>query len=61
MDGPCPTCGDEEVDLDIPSSPLPFSTPLLMDCGGVDGCLEGCLADGFLDTLIPLALSESHT
>eukprot|EP00975_Prorocentrum_lima_P066573 12909966-Prorocentrum_lima.AAC.1 len=52
MDGPSPTCHarrDGEVDLDLSDSSLPFSTSLLMDRGGMDGCLEVCLADGFLD------------
>eukprot|EP00975_Prorocentrum_lima_P039332 8267864-Prorocentrum_lima.AAC.1 len=61
MDGtgpPCPGCGDGEADLHLPSSSLPFSTSPLMDREGTDGRLEGCLADGFLDSLIPPALSE---
>eukprot|EP00975_Prorocentrum_lima_P012273 2604136-Prorocentrum_lima.AAC.1 len=55
MDGPGPTCParrDGEVDHDMSDSYLPCSTSLLMDRGGVDGCLEVCLADGFLDILI---------
>eukprot|EP00975_Prorocentrum_lima_P016190 3435833-Prorocentrum_lima.AAC.1 len=64
MDGTgltCPACGDGEVDLDPPTSPLPFSTSPLMDRGGVDGRLGECLDDVGLDILILPALSEPYT
>eukprot|EP00975_Prorocentrum_lima_P033199 6968169-Prorocentrum_lima.AAC.1 len=60
MDGPgpaCPACRDGEADLDLPEPSLPFSTSPLMDRAGMDGRLEGCLADGFLDILTPPALN----
>eukprot|EP00975_Prorocentrum_lima_P064642 12898807-Prorocentrum_lima.AAC.1 len=57
----CPACGDGEVDQDLPSSPLPFSTSPFMDCGGMDGRLDGCLDYIDLAILILLALSEPYT
>eukprot|EP00975_Prorocentrum_lima_P036337 7644489-Prorocentrum_lima.AAC.1 len=57
----CPACGDGEADLDLPSSPLPFSTSPLMDRGGMYGRLDGGLDDIDLDILVLPALSEPYT
>eukprot|EP00975_Prorocentrum_lima_P039726 8346570-Prorocentrum_lima.AAC.1 len=57
----CPACGDVEVDLYLPSSPLHFSTSPPMDREGMDGRLAECLADVGLDMLILPAFSEPYT
>eukprot|EP00975_Prorocentrum_lima_P069821 12928511-Prorocentrum_lima.AAC.1 len=57
----CPTLRDGEDDLHLPSSSLPFSTPLPNLRGTMDGRLGLCRADGVLDILLLSALPETFT